>query len=198
MWACNTPITATGPSLPPSGENVENITRTSINDERTGQFIHIPSTNHDQNSDDVLVNGNNINNMITTSNRQRFAPRSHQSKQDGVTNIMIDENKIYVKVLPDQTPLEERIPSNKVQPVDSSEPPKTVISGEESRNESSSAEGDNRRCYSPEDESDVESLSSFHYSPKAIDMPSATRLAKRLFNLEGFKKSDVSRHLCKK
>lgn len=49
-----------------------------------------------------------------------------------------------------------------------------------------------------DDGSDVESLHSFHYSPKAVDMPSAIRLAKRLYNLEGFKKSDVSRHLSKK
>lgn len=49
-----------------------------------------------------------------------------------------------------------------------------------------------------EDESDVESLHSFHYSPKAVDLPSAERLAKRLFTLDGFKKSDVSRHLSKK
>ncbi|XP_065222830.1 PH and SEC7 domain-containing protein isoform X2 [Planococcus citri] len=45
--------------------------------------------------------------------------------------------------------------------------------------------------------SDVESLHSFHYSPKAVDYPSAQRLAKRLYNLEGFRKSDVSRHLSK-
>lgn len=59
-----------------------------------------------------------------------------------------------------------------------------------------SAEG----CCSPtgDEESDAESLRSFHYSPKAVDMPSASRLAKRLYNLEGFKKSDVSRHLSKK
>jgi PH/SEC7 domain-containing protein len=49
-----------------------------------------------------------------------------------------------------------------------------------------------------DDGSDVESLHSFHYSPKAVDMPSAVRLAKRLFTLDGFKKSDVSRHLSKK
>lgn len=49
-----------------------------------------------------------------------------------------------------------------------------------------------------EDGSDVESLHSFHYSPKAVDMPSAIRLAKRLYHLDGFKKSDVSRHLSKK
>nr|XP_037291717.1 PH and SEC7 domain-containing protein-like isoform X1 [Rhipicephalus microplus] len=48
-----------------------------------------------------------------------------------------------------------------------------------------------------DEESDADSLRSFHYSPKAVDMPSASRLAKRLFNLEGFKKSDVSRHLSK-
>jgi PH/SEC7 domain-containing protein len=51
---------------------------------------------------------------------------------------------------------------------------------------------------SSEDESDIESLHSFHYSPKAVDIPSAIRLAKRLFLLDGFKKSDVSRHLSKK
>lgn len=49
-----------------------------------------------------------------------------------------------------------------------------------------------------EDESDIESLHSFAYSPKAVDIPSAIRLAKRLYSLDGFKKSDVSRHLSKK
>ncbi|XP_044727264.1 PH and SEC7 domain-containing protein isoform X2 [Chrysoperla carnea] len=48
-----------------------------------------------------------------------------------------------------------------------------------------------------EDDSDIESLHSFHYSPKAVDLPSAIRLAKRLYSLDGFKKSDVSRHLSK-
>jgi PH/SEC7 domain-containing protein len=49
-----------------------------------------------------------------------------------------------------------------------------------------------------DDGSDVDSLHSFHYSPKAVDIPSAVRLAKRLYHLEGFRKSDVSRHLSKK
>lgn len=49
-----------------------------------------------------------------------------------------------------------------------------------------------------DDGSDVDSLHSFHYSPKAVDIPSAVRLAKRLYHLDGFKKSDVSRHLSKK
>uniref|UniRef100_A0A336LHI1 CSON011430 protein n=1 Tax=Culicoides sonorensis TaxID=179676 RepID=A0A336LHI1_CULSO len=48
-----------------------------------------------------------------------------------------------------------------------------------------------------EDGSDIESLHSFHYSPKGVDYPSAIRLAKRLYHLEGFKRSDVSKHLCK-
>lgn len=51
---------------------------------------------------------------------------------------------------------------------------------------------------SADEESDIESLRSFHYSPKAVDLPSAVRLAKRLYSLDGFKKSDVSRHLSKK
>lgn len=45
--------------------------------------------------------------------------------------------------------------------------------------------------------SDVDSLHSYHYSPKGVDLPSALRLAKRLYYLDGFKKSDVSRHLSK-
>lgn len=201
VWTYNAPVSATGTSLPHSSESLEKLSRTCMNTERTGQFIHIPANNIDQNSEDTLVNGNNINNMITTANRQRYIPRTIQPKQDGVTNIMIDENKIYVKVLPDQTLSDEKIPANKVQPVNNSELPRSVINAEnneELKSENSNFEGENKRCYSPEDESDVESLSSFHYSPKAIDMPSASRLAKRLFNLEGFKKSDVSRHLCKK
>ena len=36
------------------------------------------------------------------------------------------------------------------------------------------------------------------YTPKAVDVPSAQRLAKRLYYLDGFKTSDVVRHLSKK
>lgn len=81
------------------------------------------------------------------------------------------------------------------------------------------SENQENRGSSPiSDESDVDSLHSFHYSPKAVDIPSAVvtfffnnvdrqkrlklmyfqRLAKRLYTLDGFKKSDVSRHLSKK
>lgn len=48
---------------------------------------------------------------------------------------------------------------------------------------------------SESEESDMESLRSYHPPVKIVDVPSAVRLAKRLYNLEGFKKTDVSRHL---
>ncbi|GIY66317.1 PH and SEC7 domain-containing protein 3 [Caerostris darwini] len=185
-------------------DNSESYPRNIVSDTRTGQFIHIPNSgNREQNSYEKLVSENSSN-MITTSSRQRYAPRAIQPKQDGVTNILIDENKIYVKVLPDQTSTDENNVcssiNNKLQCNASSDSPKNfknVEGRDESRCDENSGGEEMRRCYSPEDESDVESLSSFHYSPKAVDMPSASRLAKRLFNLEGFKKSDVSRHLCK-
>jgi hypothetical protein len=50
---------------------------------------------------------------------------------------------------------------------------------------------------SSEEDSDMESLHSYHPPAKVIDIPSAVRLAKRLFHLDGFKKTDVSRHLSK-
>ena len=50
---------------------------------------------------------------------------------------------------------------------------------------------------SSEEESDMDSLHSYHPPVKIVDIPSATRLAKRLYNLEGFRKSDISRHLSK-
>ena len=50
---------------------------------------------------------------------------------------------------------------------------------------------------SSEEESDMDSLHSFHPPVRVVDMPSANRLAKRLYNLEGFRKSDISRHLSK-
>ncbi|CAD5123811.1 DgyrCDS12121 [Dimorphilus gyrociliatus] len=46
------------------------------------------------------------------------------------------------------------------------------------------------------DGSDAESL--YHQPIKEVDRPSAARLAKRLYSLDGFKKSDISRHLSKK
>ena len=45
-------------------------------------------------------------------------------------------------------------------------------------------------------ESDADSI--YHQPMKEVDRPSAARLAKRLFNLDGFKKGDISRHLSKK
>lgn len=47
------------------------------------------------------------------------------------------------------------------------------------------------------EESDLESLRSYHPPARPIDVPSAERLAKRLFYLDGFKRTDVSRHLGK-
>lgn len=204
VWTYNAPVNATGTNLQtsPINSSSESLTANGSYDERTAQFIHIPAVsdkNHYLSSEHKLVS-DSIN--MITSNRQRYTPCSIQPKQDGVTNIMIDENKIYVKVLPDQTPLEDKVVSltknNRYQY--SSDSPKNLKNKDDDSHqpeENSRVDEESKRCYSPEDESDVESLSSFHYSPKAIDMPSASRLAKRLFNLEGFKKSDVSRHLCK-
>ncbi|CAG5117273.1 unnamed protein product, partial [Candidula unifasciata] len=45
---------------------------------------------------------------------------------------------------------------------------------------------------------DIDTDGLYHQPSKAVDRPSAERLAKRLFLLEGFRKSDVSRHLYKK
>ena len=47
------------------------------------------------------------------------------------------------------------------------------------------------------EESDLESLRSYHPPVRTVDVPSAERLAKRLYNLDGFKRTDVSRHLGK-
>ena len=45
---------------------------------------------------------------------------------------------------------------------------------------------------------ECDSGSIYHQPLKDVDVPSAKRLAKRLYNLEGFKKSDISKHLSKK
>lgn len=45
-------------------------------------------------------------------------------------------------------------------------------------------------------ESDTGSI--YHQPLKEVDLPSAQRLAKRLFELEGFQKKDISKHLSKK
>ena len=47
------------------------------------------------------------------------------------------------------------------------------------------------------EESDLESLRSYHPPMRTVDVPSAERLAKRLYYLDGFKRTDVSRHLGK-
>ncbi|GFR16552.1 PH and SEC7 domain-containing protein 1, partial [Trichonephila clavata] len=197
-WSSNSPVSApeTITQTSPTELNDESFFVNTVNDIRTGQFIHIPNSNNREQNEKLV---SETSNMITTHNRQRYTPRTIQPKQDGVTNIMIDENKIYVKVLPDQTLSDENTISslnNKLQCNANNESPRNLKNAEDCRNEEISYQ-DTITLYTPEDESDIESLSSFHYSPKAIDMPSASRLAKRLYYLEGFKKSDVSRHLCK-
>jgi hypothetical protein len=52
-----------------------------------------------------------------------------------------------------------------------------------------------RECSSGDSDSDSEHNI---YTPKAVDLPSAQRLAKRLYFLDGFKLNDVVRHLSKK
>ncbi|XP_071039980.1 PH and SEC7 domain-containing protein-like [Parasteatoda tepidariorum] len=200
----NAPPTPTGlnslSSPPETCDNVEIVSKRGSYDERTGLFIQIPESGNKQLngiiSEETLVN-DNFKNMI--KNRQRYAPRTIQPKQDGVTNILIDENKIYVKVRTDQSYASEKVFNNKEQRDSNGDSPKNLrnLENKEESRHDENGQDDSKRCCSPEDESDVESLSSFHYSPKAVDMPSASRLAKRLYNLEGFKKSDVSRHLCK-
>ncbi|XP_070185217.1 PH and SEC7 domain-containing protein 1-like isoform X2 [Littorina saxatilis] len=63
-------------------------------------------------------------------------------------------------------------------------------------NTSCDSDGDVMHMSIRSDESDTDSL--YHQPSKGVDQPSAARLAKRLYNLEGFRKSDVSRHLSKK
>ncbi|XP_041364937.1 PH and SEC7 domain-containing protein 4-like [Gigantopelta aegis] len=46
---------------------------------------------------------------------------------------------------------------------------------------------------------DISDISSLYHQPmKSVDRPSAARLAKRLYHMDGFKKGDISRHLSKK
>lgn len=71
-----------------------------------------------------------------------------------------------------------------------------ALEDEEDRCESVFSDSEAANISILSDESDLESL--YHQPSKAVDRPSALRLAKRLFHLEGFKKSDVSRHLSKK
>ena len=51
---------------------------------------------------------------------------------------------------------------------------------------------------SPDGGSESDSESIYHQPIKEVDRPSASRLAKRLFHNDGFKKQDISRHLHKK
>jgi hypothetical protein len=62
-------------------------------------------------------------------------------------------------------------------------------------NQQVDVEGSPSSLCSEESESDLESIHSYHPPAKVIDIPSAKRLATRLYYLDGFKKTDVSRHL---
>lgn len=119
-----------------------------------------------------------------------ISERSHHQRTNGREDR---DNKIVIKVKGVESPLAMQLYMELKNSEDElatlTEDAPTVITGADAR-ESSPPVSD--------DGSDVESLHSYHYSPKAVDIPSAVRLAKRLYGLEGFKKSDVSRHLSKK
>ena len=63
-------------------------------------------------------------------------------------------------------------------------------------NTESSSSTDNTNEFSPPDVVDLDSI--YHQPIKEVDLPSVTRLAKRLYNLEGFVKNDIAIHLSKK
>ena len=75
-------------------------------------------------------------------------------------------------------------------------PSQTVLSSDtRSPTKQNELEGSPLSICSEESESDLESIHSYHPPAKVIDIPSAKRLATRLYHLDGFKKTDVSRHL---
>lgn len=69
------------------------------------------------------------------------------------------------------------------------------LSMNDSLNSSSSSRGSERDSFDPSRDPNL-----LEYQPPStsVDRPSAQRLAKRLYQLDGFRKSDVSRHLSKK
>ena len=74
-------------------------------------------------------------------------------------------------------------------------PSQPVLSCDNRSIKQSDVEGSPLSICSEESESDLESIHSYHPPAKVIDIPSAKRLATRLYHLDGFKKTDVSRHL---
>ncbi|XP_076348862.1 uncharacterized protein LOC143246287 isoform X3 [Tachypleus tridentatus] len=119
-------------------------------------------------------------------------PRSPESKSSSSSTSKPDIKEKFDKNI-------DRSPSTTSESTIEDMPYQELKNNQDEEPTSTVTEDDTRQTVSPptDDESDIESLHSFHYSPKAIDMPSASRLAKRLYNLEGFKKTDVSRHLSK-
>lgn len=139
----------------------------------------------------VIVNSPNAGG----NHSQHHQPQQHQLQLNDngtILNRNKNDNKITIKVkgFENQGHGAELQNSQDELATIAEDPPPTVVINSDGMREASPPVSD--------DGSDVDSLHSYHYSPKAVDIPSAVRLAKRLYGLEGFKKSDVSRHLSKK
>ncbi|XP_076331472.1 PH and SEC7 domain-containing protein-like isoform X1 [Tachypleus tridentatus] len=137
---------------------------------------------------------------------------------DGVTSIVVDRNIVCLQVTSEYPQNREHIFSghdeNAGTKVDqlSDTDDKAVDEVQETEWEDNSVcvgmvekNGEVLPCDAKTDEVDllvdedvdIDALCAPQPCPKAVDIPSASRLAKRLFNLEGFKRCDVARHLYK-
>ncbi|CAM1332038.1 efa-6 (predicted) [Pycnogonum litorale] len=167
--------------------------------------------------DKKTVANNSSNNKLNNSSSSGESEQSEilLSFHSKPTKVDVDANKVYMHVRdnPNNTAVVGRRRNNRRDqspPTDSETvsdevPYRKLDDFDDFSSSSNGSNGTNvirpsvpsPSVQTDEDFSDIESLHSFHYSPKAIDMPSAVRLAKRLIQLDGFKKSDVSKHLSK-
>ena len=128
--------------------------------------------------------------------QRKFTPKniSFTSQQNGYQE---EEDIDYPYATPYSPSQETRTVRNPpyVPPPVFASPSQPVLSSDNKSPTKQTDEGSPLSICSEESESDLESIHSYHPPAKVIDIPSAKRLATRLYHLDGFKKTDVSRHL---
>ncbi len=176
----------------PEWSLLESYHKNNNNGEHNRPFPPYPG---ERGADESSSCGNRVVISIGDKERQLSSGTGASPSRNGATTAMLDNNDDDDEESPYATPIDSL--SSPSHPL----PPLAHLSGNHQSPSPSSQSASQRNSIvsnnSSEDESDMDSLHSYHPPVKVVDVPSAVRLAKRLYALDGFKKTDISRHLSK-
>jgi len=167
-----------------------------------------------KNFESFLMTGDRMINMAKTPANHEFRHPSGCSNRrssfptdsNAAKTLHMDSSLLSLKSVEKETALSDNDPIEKrltvpLHPEDLEEVPSKKVLNFHMAVETAETVTSYLPSHSPEssfnEDLDIGKVLSCSPIPDAIDVPSACRLAKRLFNLEGFSKADVSRHLSK-